>query len=256
MQAELLTTGKAARFCSVKPDTVLKWIKKGRLPAARTAGGHYRIEEQDLLPLLSKAPCAPVAASPQLPPRPLRCWEFMSRTLRDECRNCFVYRARAGWCFRMRAAGNAKVFCTGPCQECPYYRRVHGLATNVLVVTRDERFIQDLAKRSDDRVAFRFARCAYDASAIVAVFRPALAIVDQSLVENGEAGFLDALASDPRSPGVKVLLGVRRGKVVSHTGSKALAGAIEEPFSPDEIVALVEHCPIELMPAEERESRS
>ena len=50
MQAELLTTGKAARFCSVKPDTVLKWIKKGRLPAARTAGGHYRIEEQDLLP--------------------------------------------------------------------------------------------------------------------------------------------------------------------------------------------------------------
>ena len=54
MSSLLLTTGKAARLCSVKPDTVLKWIKKGVLPATRTIGGHYRVEEQDLLRVLSQ----------------------------------------------------------------------------------------------------------------------------------------------------------------------------------------------------------
>ena len=54
MSSPLLTTGKAARLCSVKPDTVLKWIKKGVLPATRTVGGHYRVEEQDLLLVLSQ----------------------------------------------------------------------------------------------------------------------------------------------------------------------------------------------------------
>ena len=53
MASPLLTTGKAARMCSVKPDTVLKWIKKGVLPATRTMGGHYRVEEQDLLTVLA-----------------------------------------------------------------------------------------------------------------------------------------------------------------------------------------------------------
>jgi len=43
-----LTTGEAAGLCSVKPDTVLKWIKKGQLQAAKTAGGHHRIEYRDL----------------------------------------------------------------------------------------------------------------------------------------------------------------------------------------------------------------
>ena len=50
---DLLTTGQAARLCSVTPDTVLKWIKKGRLRGVRTAGGHYRIERRLLDPLIA-----------------------------------------------------------------------------------------------------------------------------------------------------------------------------------------------------------
>ena len=171
MSTQLLTTGEVARRCSVKPDTVLKWIKKGRLAASRTMGGHYRVEEHDVLPLLSKPGPVGTAcpAKSSLLSSPLRCWEFMSENLKEECRNCVVYRVRATWCFtlvaQMRAAGHTKQFCTGSCQECPYHRRVRGLPTNVLVVTRDERLIQDLAKRESDQVAFRFARSAYDASA-------------------------------------------------------------------------------------------
>ena len=47
-KSQHLTTGEAAGLCSVKPDTVLKWIKKGQLRAAKTAGGHHRIEYRDL----------------------------------------------------------------------------------------------------------------------------------------------------------------------------------------------------------------
>ena len=52
-KAGLLTTGQAAKLCAVTPDTVLKWIKKGRLEATRTAGGHYRVALPDLEPFMA-----------------------------------------------------------------------------------------------------------------------------------------------------------------------------------------------------------
>jgi excisionase family DNA binding protein len=255
MSRQLFTTGEVARRCAVKPDTILKWIKKGRLRASRTLGGHFRVDERDLLPLLTKA-CPADETTPPKPSllsHPLRCWEYMSEDLREECRNCVVYRVRATWCFRlataMRNAGHAKRFCAGACQECPYHRHVHGQSTNVLVVTRDERLIQDLARRESGRITFRFARSAYDASAVVSVFRPAYAVVDENLLDNGEPGLLESLVSDPRSPGLRVLLGVRRGMGHTRSTKVSLAGTIEEPFTPEEIAALVARCPVEMVEA-------
>jgi excisionase family DNA binding protein len=256
MSTQLLTTGEVARRCSVKPDTVLKWINKGRLRASRTLGGHYRVEERDLLPLLSKpsSPEAPCTPKLSLLSQPLRCWEYMSEGVREECRNCVAYRVRATWCFRLAAAlrtgGHAKRFCTGSCQDCPYHRHVRGLPAHVLVVTRDEKLIQDLAKNENGRVTFRFARSAYDASAVVSFFRPAYAIVDENLLDNGEPGLLEALLADLRSPGVRVLLGVRRGMLHARSSKLALAGTIEEPFTPEEIAALADRYPVETLEAD------
>ncbi len=73
-----LTTGQAARFCSVKPDTILKWIKRGRLRAERTAGGHYRIQRQELEPLILRPRAtADPRTNPVFPGNPLRCWEYL-----------------------------------------------------------------------------------------------------------------------------------------------------------------------------------
>ena len=47
-RTSVLTTGQAAKLCAVSTDTVLKWIRKGRLKAFRTAGGHCRINRPDL----------------------------------------------------------------------------------------------------------------------------------------------------------------------------------------------------------------
>src|SRR5512134_1145536 len=116
---EWLTTGKAARLCSVKPDTVQKWIRHGRITAQRTAGGHYRISLGDIGPFLTESHRAKWFAPPpaQCKPQPLRCWEYLSDngTVREDCKKCVVYRVRAAWCFEVLGivptAGHAQQFC-------------------------------------------------------------------------------------------------------------------------------------------------
>jgi excisionase family DNA binding protein len=255
MSSPLLTTGKAARLCSVKADTVLKWIKKGVLPATRTVGGHYRVEEQDLLLVLSQddGSESPTEET-KLCSRPMRCWEFMNNSPGSECQGCVVYKAHASWCFRMAALvkgnGHEKRFCSGLCQECPYYRRVHGLPTNVLVITEDETLIQQLAKKGMESLAFRFARRGYDASAIITVFRPALVIFDQAILESLGMALLDALATDPRTLGAKILVSVRKGSMGFRFHTGAVYATIEEPFTADEIVAIVNRIPVETLEPE------
>jgi len=255
MSATSLTTGKAARLCSVKPDTVLKWIKNGRLPARRTAGGHYRVEERDLAQLVCKDHKHDQVWEDRavLCSRPMRCWEYMNHGPGTECQDCVVYRVRATWCFRMAnlcSDAHQKRFCAGECQECPYYRRVHGLPSNVLVITQDEKLIQDLAKRESESIAFRFARRGYDASAIIDVFRPAFVILDQAVLENLGASLLSALASDPRTGGTRILLAIRKGAIGSRVHNSAVFATVEEPFRAEEIVAIVDRIPVETLDLE------
>ncbi len=49
-----LTTGEAAAIFDVDPDTVLRWIKSGEIPAIRTPGGHYRINRNVFLTKMIK----------------------------------------------------------------------------------------------------------------------------------------------------------------------------------------------------------
>jgi excisionase family DNA binding protein len=255
MSSPLLTTGKAARMCSVKPDTVLKWIKKGVLPATRTVGGHYRVEEEDLHLVLTQDEGSEERSEDNvLCSRPMRCWEYMSNSPGADCRECVVYKTHAAWCFRLvgvvKGNGHAKRFCAGLCQECPYYRRVHSLPTNVLVVSQDESLIRELAKRESDAVAFRFARRGYDASATIAVFRPAFVVIDQVILEDLGMALLDALASDPRARGTRIIVAIRKGSMGFHINGRSVYATIQEPFQADEIVALVNRIPIETMEAE------
>ena len=41
------TTGAIAEYCGVDRATVLRWIKKGRLTAYTTPGGHRRVRGDD-----------------------------------------------------------------------------------------------------------------------------------------------------------------------------------------------------------------
>lgn len=45
---EILTTHQVAEKLGVNPVTVARWVKAGKLPAFKTAGGHRRIRKEDL----------------------------------------------------------------------------------------------------------------------------------------------------------------------------------------------------------------
>jgi excisionase family DNA binding protein len=261
----LLTTGEAAQLCSVTPDTVLKWIKRGRLEALRTPGGHYRIDHRNIEPLVhpqltsKETPPPPVECIPQ----PQRCWEYLSDrgVVREECRNCVVYRVRAAWCFQVLGlgsdVGHAKQFCGTSCEECAYYRRVRGWATNVLVITSDENLIGDLAGDQSESLALRFARNGYEASALIHGFRPAFVVVDEGLIEGSESRLLDWLANDPRVPGLKIILAApggmgARSKEDLETG---VVSVIEKPFGTGRVLAAISAMPVESLVADGYERR-
>jgi excisionase family DNA binding protein len=256
--AELLTTGKAARLCSVRPDTILKWIKRGRLEAVRTVGGHYRIEPQDIAPLIRKdaRPEGVAPPPPECNPQPMRCWEYLSShgEIRGECKHCVVYQVRAAWCFQVAGLeqdiGHAKHFCRTSCQECAYYRRVRGLATNVLVVTADHSLVYRLKGDPQRDLSLRFVSNSYEASAVIQAFRPGFVILDRDNQAIDEVEMVRCLATDPRLPGVKVMLAVsptRPGKRVGGQYRDIVAGVLQKPFASRRISEVIDGLPVEVV---------
>jgi len=61
------TTHDIARFCSVYPSSVMRWINEGKLQAYATPGGHQRVSRERLLAFLRefKIPIPPEVESPQ-----------------------------------------------------------------------------------------------------------------------------------------------------------------------------------------------
>ena len=246
MVSRFLTTGQAASLCSVTPDTVLKWIRSGVLPARRTAGGHNRIDERDLA-LVLRAPEEPDARRPKGKRRIQYCWEFNGNgKLLEGCRDCVVYRLKAQRCYevaRLAAVeGHSGLFCRESCDRCDYYARVRGQATNVLVVTDDEALVASLR---DGRAAPAFnieiADCEYACSAAVDRFRPDFAVVDCSLGTRTAEDICRHLSADPRIPFARVILAANEGDRSSLCDTDVFA-RIERPFDVDHIAACIEGC--------------
>lgn len=225
-KAGLLTTGQAAKLCAVTPDTVLKWIKKGRLTATRTAGGHYRVALPDLEPFMAgfgQKGIGAAVATASWQPYPSQdgtkedhddapCWDFLSDggEVREACRQCVVYRVRATRCFLMAGldtdVGHAHEFCEGSCEDCVYYRRIQGMSTQVVFITSDEDLVSQVDSLEDGSVALRFARNGYEASAQIQDFRPEIVIIDLEGLPDQGFGLLDSIAADGRVPHVRVIL--------------------------------------------------
>ena len=251
----LLSTGQAARLCSVTPDTVLKWIKRGRLEAVRTAGGHYRIDVSELDPFMAspsrneaQLPAIRAAAEPVETSRNTKCWEYLSTEgkVRDDCRQCVVYRVRATRCFLVAGleqdVGHARKFCHGSCEECAYFRQVQGLGTNVLCISSDPELRKRLDCADDTRVAVQFAKNAYEASALIQDFRPAFVVIDVERVQSWDTDLLDSLAEDPRLPGLRIILIVSPG--MSSWRRHQLEGGpvvsvLEKPLACTEILRVI-----------------
>jgi excisionase family DNA binding protein len=59
-----LTTGELASICQVTIPTVKRWIREGYLTAFQTAGGHYRVTDEELGRFQRAHRMPPVTAEP------------------------------------------------------------------------------------------------------------------------------------------------------------------------------------------------
>ncbi|MBI4720582.1 MAG: helix-turn-helix domain-containing protein [Chitinivibrionia bacterium] len=243
---KFLTTGQAALYCSVTPDTVLKWIRSGLLPAHRTAGGHHRIDERDLERLLSIPSSNGDAGHFPSGHRAFRyCWEFKGDgKIPEGCRSCAAYQLRAQRCYEVaRLAPDAphlKLFCSGSCMDCDYYRMVHKQATNVLVVSSDKKMAGSLKKEAKEHdFNLEITDCEYTCSALVNDFRPDFAVVDCSLGPRLSRDICRHLSQDPRIPLTRLILAANEGEFPSKC-DKEIFARIQRPFSIRDLVACIE----------------
>jgi len=205
----MLSTGKVARRLSVTPDTVLKWIKSGRLRAARTAGGHYRVAQADLDFLIEDGFETGSVGENGF----LYCWEYYATDGEpgESCLDCLVYRTRARRCYEMSDLGTdvgyAGTYCTNTCDECDYYREVVRRRRRVLIVTESDKLRNRLEReRSESNIDFTFASSEYECSAACHDFKPEYVVIDGSLSKPVRSSLCFHLAADPRIPGVQIIL--------------------------------------------------
>jgi excisionase family DNA binding protein len=52
---DLISTGEAARACGVSTQTIVNWIRQGRLRAATTGGGRFRVHADSLVEFLKSS---------------------------------------------------------------------------------------------------------------------------------------------------------------------------------------------------------
>ena len=252
----MLSTGQAARLCSVKPDTILKWIHEGRLQATRTPGGHFRVDPSQLatlLPPLSAEESPPTGLGPSEPSL-LRCWEYMAvgGETPEACLRCVAYRIRAAWCFEVRKlgcdVGQMSVYCQTTCQDCLYYQRVTCTATDVLLVTVDVDLVEALSV-DKGRLRIHVARNGYEASAVIAAFRPTFAVIDSETLRGGEAGLLDCLHMDQRACGLRIILAEpSRKSGIRPPAHPGVVSTLRRPFGSRELLRIIQSYRVETRP--------
>ena len=245
MTSKTITTGNAARLCSVTRDTILKWIKKGILKAVRTPGGHYRVLEESIRPFMavhtSIQTLEPVNGKESQTDM-IPCWEYMSPdgAVTESCQECLVYRAKALRCFEVAPLGEDSgyrgKFCKTSCQECEYFRTTQGTTNtnNIIVLTEDVYLIASLTKNAH-LVPFmlRFTSSTYECSALIEKIKPGIIVVDfelhQVLIEN----LCQRIAEDPRLPGAKIIGIVPKGMNIETLNlcTHTICASLEKPVS-------------------------
>jgi len=230
-----LSTGQASKLLSVTPDTVLKWIKQGRLPAFRTAGGHYRISMENINSLTGNAELTALD-DVSYPPEEnlLYCWEFFrdNNKTRKGCHDCLAYRAQALKCYEMNHLseemgrnGDGK----SGCDDCSYFRYLQGRPYNILVITDDQNCRELLInERGEEKIIFQFATCEYECALIIDRFRPDFVLLDCTMEEDKCRELCHHLANDPRILGSTIILATpARRLLISFPGTIRL----KHPFS-------------------------
>lgn len=249
-QKNYLTTSQAARLLSVSPDTVLKWVKAGKVKSHRTLGGHFRIPVSELsIVSLGQPSLVSLSAQTAKPLVHQYCWEYLAGDgeIKAECKECITYRSRAKRCYELKdlpgGMGCLNLLCDTECSQCDYYKVVSGQGTNVLILSESRKLITDLDGENDlDGLEIKFASCEYEAAAMIQSFRPDYVVIDCGLGKKRTAAVCSSLFSDNRIPVARIILSSKTRKIQDYC-DKEVFGWIKKPFVIEQLRECIQGVP-------------
>lgn len=244
---DFLTTSEAAKLLSVSPDTVLKWVRAGKVSSYRTLGGHFRIPVSELdIPNASEKPAVGKPAPDAGPAVHQYCWEYLAGggEISTKCRDCITFRSRARRCYELKdlpgGFGCLNLMCDTNCSECDYYKLVHGQRPKILIVSQNKRLIKD----DDDshwsgRFDVRFVGNEYDAAVMIQEFRPDYVVVDCSFGQQKTTAICGHLFNDIRIPVVRIILSSKTREIEDYCDRDVFAW-LQRPFTISQLSACIE----------------
>jgi excisionase family DNA binding protein len=240
------TTSQAAKLLSVSSDTVLKWVRAGKITSYRTPGGHARIPAEAIQALLPNDIQVELPVPQEVETYPYRyCWDFYAGEdgVRQACRNSVVYKSQARRCYEMRDIpeefGHLKLFCEESCEECEFYHLTHQQARSALIVSRSTELLErlsDQAARLD--LDIRVAANEYESALVIEQFRPDFIVLDCSFGTVRTKEFCRQLSTDERIPFAKIILASRTAKWDEECEAEVFAW-IKKPFSIEQLSELI-----------------
>jgi len=237
-QKEFLTTSQAAELLSVSPDTVLKWVKAGKIESTRTLGGHFRIPRSALN--LSDTEISGgrfIQANATALTAYQYCWEYLARggEIKPDCRECITYRSRTRRCYELRdlpeGLGCLRVYCKSTCNQCDYYRMVNEQELNVILLSESGRLVKDWQGDANiNGLQIQIAENEYECANIVQTFRPDFIVVDCALGKKRTASVCRNLFNDARIPVVRIILASKTRQLKRYC-DKEVCAWITRPFT-------------------------
>lgn len=237
-QKEFLTTTQAAELLSVSPDTVLKWVKAGKIESTRTLGGHFRIPRSALnLSDVEVSGEKLVQGENTIPVTHQYCWEYLARggEIKPDCLECITYRSRTRRCYELRdlpeGMGCLRVYCQSSCSECDYYRMVNGQELNIILLSESGRLVRDWQGDGDIQgLQIQIAENEYECASIIQNFRPDYIVVDCALGKRRTATVCRNLFNDARIPVVRIILASKTRQLKRYC-EKEVCAWITRPFT-------------------------
>jgi len=237
-QKEFLTTTQAAELLSVSPDTVLKWVKAGKIESTRTLGGHFRIPrsalnlaDTEISSDKSTRPEFKAVAAYQY------CWEFLARggEVKPDCLECITYRSRTRRCYELRdlpeGLGCLRVYCKSTCDDCDYFRMVDEQELNVILLSESGRLVRDWQGESNiNGLQVQLAENEYECASIIQTFRPDFIVVDCAMGKRRTAAVCRNLFNDARIPVVRIILASKTRQLKKYC-DKEVCAWITRPFT-------------------------
>jgi len=240
MQRDYYTTTEAAKLLSVSPDTVLKWVRAGKISSYLTPGGHARIPKEAVAQLLPNG--HRINATPQNQDKVRGhkfryCWDYYAGRgqLKGDCLKCGTYLNRENRCYEVRQNktrfAELPLNCNIKCEDCEIHKLTEDNEVYVLLVSPSESLKEIISEEENQSaIALKVVSSEYECAAAIDKFRPDFIIIDSAMGAPTSKELCLSLMNDKRIPFKRIIICSRKSNVDDYCDSE-IFGWIRKPFT-------------------------